>query len=214
MPTARGPEEQREVAAMIYQIHRYPADLIDVVRLGGGERVVIRPVLPQDEDLTSAFFRSLSGAARYDRFMSPMRDLPPELLQRFTHVDYADHVALVAEVFAGGRETVIAEARYVRRPDRSAAEFAVSVAEAWQGKGLAKLMLGKLVCRATADGVERIVGETLAGNARMLSLARKAGFIITASPDVSGVMLLEKPLRAPRPGSDCSAAAPATLEAA
>ena len=84
---------------MIYQIHRYPADLIDVVRLGGGERIVIRPVLPQDEDLTGAFFRSLSGAARYDRFMTPMRDLPPELLQRFTHVDYADHVALVAEVF-------------------------------------------------------------------------------------------------------------------
>jgi acetyltransferase len=199
---------------MIYRIHRYPADLIDVVRLGAGERIVIRPVLPQDEDLTSAFFRSLSGAARYDRFMSPMRDLPPELLQRFTHVDYADHVALVAEVFMEGRETVIAEARYVRRPDRSSAEFAVSVAEAWQGKGLAKLMLGKLVCRASADGVERIVGETLASNARMLSLARKAGFVISASPDVSGVMLLEKPLRASLPGTDCSAAAPATLEAA
>ena len=102
----------------------------------------------------------------------------------------------------------------MRRPDRSAAEFAVSVAEAWQDKGLAKLMLGKLVCRASAEGVERIVGETLAGNARMLSLARKAGFIITASPDVSGVMLLEMPLRAPLPGTDCSAAAPATLQAA
>jgi RimJ/RimL family protein N-acetyltransferase len=199
---------------MIYKIHRYPADLIDVVRLSGGQRVVIRPVLPQDEDLTGAFFRNLSGAARYDRFMSPMRDLPPELLRRFTQVDYADHVALVAEVFADGRETVIAEARYVRRPERSTAEFAVSVAEPWQGKGLARLMLGKLVCRAGADGVERIVGETLASNARMLSLARKAGFVISASPDVSGLMLLEKALRAPRPAGDCAGAGQATLAAA
>jgi acetyltransferase len=95
-----------------------------------------------------------------------------------------------------------------------AAEFAVSVAEPWQGKGLARLMLGKLACRAAADGVRRIVGETLASNARMLSLARKAGFIISASPDVSGLMLLEKPLRAPLPGSDCSGAERATLEAA
>ena len=63
--------------------------------------------------------------------MTPMRELPRELLQRFTQVDYADHLALVAEVFADGRETVIAEARYVRGPDASAAEFAVSVAEAW-----------------------------------------------------------------------------------
>src|SRR5215210_8270051 len=108
---------------MTYQIHRYPAELIDVVRLGGGERVVVRPVLPQDEDLTSAFFRDLSAPARYDRFMTNMRELPSELLRRFTQVDYADHLALVAEVFSDGRETVIAEARYVRQPDGTAAEF-------------------------------------------------------------------------------------------
>jgi len=191
---------------MIYQIHRYPADLIDVVRLAGGERVVIRPVLPQDEDLTVAFFRDLSAPARYDRFMTLMRELPPELLRRFTQVDYADHLALVAEVFADGRETVIAEARYVRGPDASAAEFAVSVAEAWQGKGLASLMLRKLACRATAAGVERIVGETLASNRRMLALARKAGFSITASPEIRGLMLLQKTLRAVSPTGDCSEA--------
>jgi acetyltransferase len=185
---------------MVYQIHRYPADLIDVVRLAGGERVVIRPVLPQDAELTVDFFRSLSGPARYDRFMSPMRELPTELLERFTNVDYADHLALVAEVFSGGRETVIAEARYVRQADPTAAEFAVSVAEPWQGKGLAKLMLAKLACRAAAAGVRRIVGETLSGNARMLSLARKAGFSIRISPDTRGVMLLEKEL-APSPAA-------------
>ena len=101
------------------------------------ERVVIRPVLPQDEDLTVAFFRDLSAPARYDRFMSSMRELPPGLSRRFTQVDYSEHLALVAEVFADGRETVIAEARYVRGPDPAVAEFAISVAEPWQGKGLA-----------------------------------------------------------------------------
>jgi acetyltransferase len=189
---------------MLYQIHRYPADLIDVIRLAGGERVVIRPVLPQDADLTMAFFRSLSGPARYARFMSPMRELPADLLRRFTEVDYADHLALVAEVFAQGRETVIAEARYVRQTDPSAAEFAVSVAEPWQGKGLASLMLGKLACRAANGGVRRIVGETLADNAGMLSLARKAGFSIKPSPDVRGVMLLEKRLASTRLDQPCS----------
>src|SRR5262245_3347109 len=98
--------------AMVYQIYRYPADLIDVVWLQGGRRVLIRPVLPQDEELTSAFFRDLPARARYDRFMAPMPQLPPELVKRFTNVDYASHLALVAEVFAGGRETVVAEARY------------------------------------------------------------------------------------------------------
>src|SRR6266545_4607579 len=179
---------------MTYQIHRYPAELIDVVRLAGGQRVVVRPVLPQDEDLTKAFFRNLSAPARYNRFMTSMRELPSELSRRFTQIDYADHLALVAEVFVDGRETVIAEARYVRRPDSLDAEFAVSVAEPWQGKRLASQLLGKLACRAAAGGVRRMMGETLATNAKMIALARKAGFTIAPSPDVRGLMLLQRVL--------------------
>src|SRR5262245_31448947 len=147
---------------MLYQIHRYPADLIDVVRLQGGQRVLIRPVLPQDEELTSAFFRDLPARARYDRFMAPMPQLPPELVKRFTSIDYASHLALVAEVFAGRRETVVAEARYACGSDPAVAEFAVSVAEAWQGRGLASLLLAKLMCRAAGAGINRVVGETRA----------------------------------------------------
>jgi acetyltransferase len=189
---------------MLYQIHRYPADLIDVVRLDGGRRLVIRPVLPQDEDLTTEFFGRLPAAARYDRFMSPMRHLPPGLIKRFTNVDYTDHLALVAEVFEGGQEIVVAEARYARlATDPTAAEFAVSVAERWQGKGLASLLLSKLACRAGSAGFGRIVGETLATNARMLHLARKAGFTIVPSRDVRGVMMLEKALAAEPAGMPC-----------
>ncbi len=99
---------------MFYQIHRYPADLIDVLHLPDGQRVVIRPVLPQDEAVTGAFFHDLQEASRYDRFLGPMRSLPPGLLAHLTHVDYSDHLALVAEVFVDDRETIIAEARYAR----------------------------------------------------------------------------------------------------
>jgi acetyltransferase len=188
---------------MLYQIHRYPADLIDVVRLPGGGRVLIRPVLPQDEELTSAFFGSLPARARYDRFMAPMANLPPALIKRFTNIDYATHLALVAEIFTGGRETVVAEARYARGPDPSVAEFAVAVADDWQGQGLASLLLAKLLCRAAGAGITRMVGETLATNARMLHLARKAGFTATPSADMRGLVLLEKLLGPSQQGFHC-----------
>jgi RimJ/RimL family protein N-acetyltransferase len=192
---------------MTYQIHRYPADLIDVVQLGGA-RVVIRPVLPQDADLTDAFFGNLSPRARHQRFLSPMRLLPPGLVERLTDIDYREHLALVAEVFADGRETVIAEARYARLPDGESAEFAISVAEAWQGQGLARLLINKLIDRAAAAGIHRIVGETLASNAAMLQLARSAQFTLQRSTDVAGLIVMTKTLQyLPRPRAEPAAAA-------
>jgi acetyltransferase len=191
---------------MLYQIHRYPADLIDVVRLRDGRRVLVRPVLPQDEDITSAFFGSLPARARYDRFMAPMPNLLPDLIKRFTHIDYAGHLALVAEIFTDGRETVVAEARYAQGADPSSAEFAVAVAEHWQGQGLASLLLATLLRRAGRAGIRRMVGETLATNERMLHLARKAGFTATPSPDVRGLVLLERRLAAGPQGVGCDEA--------
>jgi GNAT superfamily N-acetyltransferase len=178
---------------MTYEIHRYPADLIDVVNLAG-ERVVIRPVLPQDQDLTAAFFGGLSPLARQQRFLSAMRSLPPGLLERLTQVDYTSHLALLAEVFRDGRESVIAEARYAVGADRSEAEFAIAVAEPWQGLGLARLLLETLARRAAGAGIRRLVGQTLASNERMLKLAQRAGFSIARSLDTRGLMRLQKTL--------------------
>jgi acetyltransferase len=178
---------------MTYEIHRYPAELIDVLDLAG-ERVVIRPVLPQDHDLTAAFFGDLSPRARQQRFLSAMRSLPPGLLERLTQVDYTSHLALVAEVFRDGRERVIAEARYALRADRSEAEFAIAVAEPWQGLGLARRLLETLARRAAQAGIRRLVGETLDSNERMLKLAQRAGFSITRSLDGRGLMRLQKTL--------------------
>ena len=126
--------------------------------------------------------------------MSPMRELPPELLQRFTHVDYADHLALVAEVFAGGRETVIAEARYVRRADRRGRVRRLR-SRGVAGQGPREPAAGQArLPRSRGRRAQRMVGETLASNGRMLPLARKAGLHDPPSPDVGGLMLLEKPL--------------------
>ncbi len=196
---------------MLYQIHRYPADLIDILELerdGERRRVVVRPVLPQDEALTGAFFAQLSAAARRDRFLSPLREVPGPLIRRFTQVDYSNHVALVAEVFEEAAEKVVAEARYVRSGTGESAEFAVAVAEDWQGLGLARRLLRTLVCHAGRAGVTRLEGETLASNAAMLHLARVAGFTLRPDPEVRGLVRLDMTLRdmEARPLFPCGAA--------
>jgi len=195
---------------MLYEIHRYPSDLIDVMHVerdGVRRRVVVRPVLPQDDAPTAAFFAKLSGEARRSRFMSPVREVSPWLIKSFTRVDYQAHVALVAEVFEDGVETVIAEVRYVRLDDGRSAEFAVTVADGWQGLGIARQLLSKLACHAQNAGVERLVGEALASNAPMLTLARKAGFVLTTDPELRGVVRFERNLPAGAHRAPCGASA-------
>jgi len=142
--------------------------------------ITVRPALTQDAELQRAFFAGLSHEARYYRFMSPIRELSPALLARLTEVDQCRHVALLAEA-AGG---VVGEARYVL-DGRGDAEFALAVAEAWQGRGLGHRLLTQLEALAAAAGAGRMVGDTLRANAGMIALARRAGYALR--PGVDGL---------------------------
>jgi acetyltransferase len=145
--------------------------------------ITVRPAQPEDAERQGAFFAGLSHDARYHRFMSPLREVPAGLLARLTEVDQDRHVALLAE--ADG--AVIGEARYVRDGD-GAAEFAIAVADAWQGRGLGRRLLAELEDRASAAGVRRLVGDTLRGNAGMIGLARKVGYAVL--PGAGGLWTL------------------------
>jgi GNAT superfamily N-acetyltransferase len=176
---------------MTYTIHRYPAELIDVVHLVDGRRITVRPVLPQDADILQAFVRGLSDESRRNRFFRTLHELPGDLLARFTQVDYRRHVALVAEVFDQGVETIVGEARYVVEDDESA-EFAVAVADLWQGRGIGALLLQRLSDQATAAGLPLLYGRTLCSNRAMHRLARKAGFTVALDPEDEDLLLLRK----------------------
>ena len=181
---------------MIYTIGKYPAHLIDVVRVADGSRVTIRPTLPQDVELQRMFFRSLSAEARYCRFMTRVSELPETVAERFTSIDYRTHVALLAEVFDdGGRETMIGEARYiVDERDPTTCEFAIAVADDWQASGIARALLDRLERQAAASGIRRMVADTLITNRAMQRLAARAGFTIRASREDATLARLEKVL--------------------
>jgi acetyltransferase len=178
-----------------YTIPHYPVHLVDVVRFGDGRRVTIRPTLPQDLELQRAFFRSLAAEARHSRFLTRLNELPDALAERFASIDYRNHLALLAEVFDGDRETMVGEARYVvDARDPATCEFAIAIADGWQACGMARALLDPLERHASACGIQRMVGDTLLENAAMIGLARSAGFAVLASPDDPGLARLEKRL--------------------
>jgi acetyltransferase len=171
----------------------YPAHLVRNVTLADGASLVIRPIAPSDAAIEQDFVRNLSAESRYFRFMDALRELSPQMLSHFTQVDYDDHMALVA-VSMEPRETEVAVARYIATPGTAGCEFAIVVADAWQRRGVATLLLGALMDAARAGGLKTMFGEVLASNHRMLALVRRLGFRILRNPADSRLVRVERDL--------------------
>jgi acetyltransferase len=134
--------------------------------------VPVRPIRPEDATLENRFFEGLSERSRYQRFMQVLPHLPPRMLARFTQLDYDRELALVA--LDGGE--FIAVGRYAPNPDGRTAEFALAVADAWQGKGLGRGLLERLCEAAREAGYTALYGHILDANREMLDLAARLGF--------------------------------------
>ena len=142
--------------------------------LRGGSRVEIRALGPDDKAGLAAGFERLSEHSRYRRFLSPTPNLSPKQLDYFTEVDHHDHEALVA-VDPASRHG-LGVARYVRsRDNANEAEFAVAVADDWQGRGLGTALLRELAARAREEGITWFTGIVLGENQSMLHVLRALG---------------------------------------
>ena len=197
---------------MSYTIEHYPTRWIDVWHLADGRKVTVRPVRPQDAVLEQALVRSLSPASRYQRVFSPIRELPAGWLHRLTQIDYRLQQAFIVETFVGDQALAVAEARYVVDASGEECEFAVVVADDWQHLGLARRLMYSLLRSAAEAGLKRMVGDVLATNHAMLSLARSLGFRVLRHPDGGAQVhrvqrMLDRPVQAELPAGTLSTAA-------
>jgi acetyltransferase len=74
-------------------------------------------------------------------------------------------------------------ARYVLEADGRSCEFALVVADAWQGRSIGRRLMEKLIGVARARGLERLYGDVLSTNHRMLEFCARLGFTLGRNPD-------------------------------
>ncbi|HTM61721.1 MAG TPA: GNAT family N-acetyltransferase [Burkholderiales bacterium] len=148
----------------------------------------LRAAQPGDAALVQDFVRNLSQRSRLERFFTPLNELSPAQLFRITA---GQGLSLAAVV---GNERIVGLAEYFR-VRRGEVEFAVVVADEWQGQGLGEQLLRALLEHAGRAGVERVGGVTRIGNTRMRALARKLGFGIVRDQDPS-LLRMERALAA------------------
>jgi acetyltransferase len=177
------------------QAFGYPAHLMETLRLRDGALLTVRPICSHDYRLELDFIRALSARSGYQRLLSP-RKLRAEEVQRLVRIDYGRELALIATTVIDGRVQQVGVARYAPEPDGSSCDFAIVIADAWQGRGLGEALLRALVRAAREAGVPALTGLTLALNHAMRQLARRVGFSVHPDPDDASVVQLHLPLHA------------------
>lgn len=163
-------------------ISSYPNHYESYITCKSGDKLLVRPIWPEDAPLMVELFESLSPQSIYRRFFTKLTELPQSMLARFTQIDYDREIALVAISFSGSKEKMVGVARVVSGANIKRAECAVLVADQWQRKGIGSELLKRCLEISHKRGIKEIFGIIMAGNKQMLALGKKMGLNINWCP--------------------------------
>ncbi len=170
-------------------ISSYPNQYESYATTKNGLEIFIRPIKPEDATLLTEFFQALSPQSVYFRFFRHMKQLPPDMLIRFTQIDYDREIALVALHESEGGEEMLGVARVIKETHCNNAEFAVLVSDSWHGQGIGAALLRNCLIIAQERGLQTVWGIVLPSNTQMQALGKKLGFKIKREPGSTDYLL-------------------------
>jgi GNAT superfamily N-acetyltransferase len=141
----------------------------------GGDVVLIRPLHVQDADMERRFIEELFPVSRRFRFLDSMKSPSEELLSQLTVLDPETDIAYVAVTVAGTHEHQIGVGRFSAGSGDKDCEFAVTVADKWQNKGLGTLLMQHLIDAARERGIETMHSSDAWDNELMRRFAAHLG---------------------------------------
>ncbi|MGQ9788259.1 MAG: bifunctional acetate--CoA ligase family protein/GNAT family N-acetyltransferase [Candidatus Hadarchaeaceae archaeon] len=161
----------------------YPTKYVIPWRLKDGTEVILRPIRPEDEKIEHEFIKGLSEETSRFRFFRIIKELSHEDLVRFCNIDYDREMAIIAEINEGGMKKEIGVARLITEPSKKRGEFAIVLADKYQGKGLGTKLMDMLIEIAQDKGLENIYGIIMRENNKMIRLVQKMGFTLRPSEE-------------------------------
>jgi acetyltransferase len=165
-------------------IRPYPRELEELVPLGDGRILLLRPIRPEDEPSLQAAFAKLTPEEVRLRFFVPMKTLSHVTAARFTQIDYDREMALIlTDAGIAGRTQIYGVVRIIADPDNETAEYAVIVRHDMTGMGLGVFLLRRILDYAQQRGIREIHGDVLQENRTMLKLCEVLGFERKRSAD-------------------------------
>lgn len=156
--------------------------------------ILLRAVEHSDLEIERDLVDRLSSQSRYMRLMSARKPTDDEMI-RWTRIDRRREGAVMATIWAAGRERLIGVARYAMNDgETDVVECAIVIDDAWHRQGLGRALLSSLVDLAGRSGMKRMVGTMLSENYAMIGLARSLGFSLSRDAGAAFLMHLSRDL--------------------
>ena len=170
----------------------YPDDIAAIHEAKNGQKIRFRAIRPHDEEGMRHLFYRFSDEAVYARYFHSVSSMPHAKMQEYVNIDWNQVMSIVGLVGEEGQGRIIAEARYIKIPDKPFAELVFIVDEKYQQLGIASVMYEMMVCLARERGVRGFVAEVLCSNIGMMKVFKKGPLAVKARLE-SGVYHLEIP---------------------
>jgi acetyltransferase len=182
-----GPDVAREQIPKT-AVRAYPSRYVSPWTMKDGGQVTIRPIRPEDEPLMVRFHETLSERSvylRYFHLMNLEQRTTHERLTRICFIDYDREMALVAvrRNPETGESEILGVGRLMKIHGTGEAEIAVLISDNWQGRGLGKELLSRLLVVAADDKLARVVADILPDNRGVMRILDKLGFSLKHSLD-------------------------------
>jgi acetyltransferase len=187
---ARVRVEQSEAPAHArLAIRPYPKELEELIKVGEGREMLLRPIVPEDEPALQAAFAKLTPEEVRLRFFLPKKTLSHFAAVRFTQIDYDREMGLIlTDPGRAGTTQIYGVANLIADPDIQNAEYAIVVRHDMVGLGLGIVLMRRIIDYARQRGIRRIFGDVLHENRPMLKLCKVLGFSESRVPDDPGIV--------------------------
>jgi acetyltransferase len=169
-------------------IRPYPVQYIETYQADDGTEFTIRPIRPEDEPLMVRFHETLSERTVQLRYFTPLslrQRIDHERLTRIVFIDYDREMVLVAERQnpKSGEYEIAAVGRLTKSHSMSEGEFGAMVSDKYQGMGLGRELMRRLIEIGRIEKLALITGHISADNKQMINLATTMGFAMTPGSD-------------------------------
>jgi RimJ/RimL family protein N-acetyltransferase len=154
----------------------------------GSQRLSLRPITVNDRAAYFKFITKLSAQTKFQRALGSVKHPSATALTQLLSPDLSEQVVLGIFVRSGASKDRLSAVGRLARSDstcdgaRPTAEFAITVADEYQGEGMGTTLLKALTLEATKLGYGALVATTFADNEAMLALAARQGFAETEVP--------------------------------